>query len=49
MLDGLCSDRTAAPDDLLACRPLLDGTEPTSLDTKYVVPDACWSIIAASR
>jgi len=49
MLEGLCSDVTAGEDALLACRPILDSTEPMCVDSHYVVPDDCWAIISSSR
>jgi len=49
MMIGLCSDLTADPAALLACRPTLESTTPECVDAGYAIPPLCFQLIQANR
>jgi hypothetical protein len=49
MRNGLCSDLTADPALVLACKPVLDGDTAMCVDDGYPIPEACFSLIEANR
>jgi hypothetical protein len=48
MRNGLCSDLTADPALVLACKPILDAGAAICLDDGYTIPAACLSLIEAN-
>jgi hypothetical protein len=49
MLVGLCSDLTADPAAMLACKPILDASTPECIDMGYAIPGECWELIQTNR
>src|SRR5689334_11036192 len=48
MRNRLCSDLTADPAELFACKPVLDADTAMCVDEGYVIPAACFSLIESN-